>query len=239
LYPRIENNYNGSTMTGYWFIKHLMFDKTEYDATTSGQQTALIFRYAEVLLMLAEAKAELGTITNADLDRTINALRQSAGFNFTKYPNARLTIENIPNDPRLDKIYAEKLDYPVSPLLREIRRERRVELVMEGLRYQDLMRWKAGNLFTVPLRGMKFTAEKQALYDGTKNAPPKTAYKATVGVEVRIDDDGFLIVHPFDPNVTNGVLPWNDRRYYWPITYDELMANKNLTQTPGWEDIQR
>jgi hypothetical protein len=242
LYPTVgygDHSGRSTTVTGYQFIKHLMFDKAEYDATTTGQQTAILFRYAEVLLMLAEAKAELGTLTNDDLEHTVNELRRRAGYNFAKYPNAQLTLQNIPADPRLDKIYAEKLDYPVSPILREIRRERRVELAMEGYRYQDMMRWKAGNLFTVPVRGMKFTTEKQALYSGSNTAAPKTAQKAVIGTEVWVDSDGFIIPYPRDPNVVNGVLPWNDRRYYWPITLDELSANKNLTQTPGWEDITR
>jgi hypothetical protein len=241
-YPTLGYNTTSgrsTTATGYQFIKHLMWEFPEYNATTMGQQTALLFRYAEVLLMLAEAKAELGTITNDDLDRTINALRTRAGYDFAKYPNARLTTSNVPADPRLDKIYAEKLDYPVTPLLREIRRERRVELVMEGYRYIDLMRWKAGNLFTVPLRGVKFTPEKQTLYNGSNTTVPVRAQEAKIGTEVFVDEDGFIIVYPRDPNVVNGVLPWDNRRYYWPITFDELMANPNLAQSPGWEDITR
>ncbi|GAB6009937.1 RagB/SusD family nutrient uptake outer membrane protein [Dysgonomonas reticulitermitis] len=242
VYPAIAYNYTtapGTTVTGYGFIKHWMCDKEEYDATTNGRQTAIVFRYGEVLLMLAEAKAVLGTLTDADLDRTINKLRERAGFDFTKYPNSKLTMSNVPADPRLDKIYAEKLDYPVSPILREIRRERRVEMVMEGLRYEDLMRWKAGKLLTVPLRGMRFTTEKQALYDGTKTKPPVTAMKAIIGTDVWIDSEGFLIAYPRDTRVINGVLPWNDKRYYWPLPLDQLTLNKNLTQNDGWQDITR
>ena len=100
-----------------------------------------MFRHGELLLIYAEAKAELGEITNDDLDITVNALRERAGFNFTKYPNAKLTLTNIPADPRLDAIYTKYLDYSVTPIIREIRRERRVETMMEGMRYEDLMRW--------------------------------------------------------------------------------------------------
>lgn len=252
-YPAIGYNYHtpiGSTVTGYMFCKHWMCDRTEFDATTNGQQTGVMFRLGEVLLMLAEAKAELGEIDNAILDKTINALRLRAGFDFEAHPNSRLTMQNIPADPRLDKIYAEKLDYSVPPIIREIRRERRVEMAMEGLRYEDLMRWKAGKLFTVPLRGMKFTEEKQKMYDGTHATLPKempapgttpawTAKKATVGTEVFLDEEGFIIPYPRDPNIRDGILPWNDKRYYWPIPYDQLTLNKNLTQSPGWDDIDR
>ena len=245
-YPAIAYNYrtaNGSTVTGYLFSKHWVEDFDEYNAVTKGTQTGVMFRYGEVLLMLAEAKAELGTFNQEDADRTINKLRERAGFDFATYPGSKFSISNLPDDPRLDKIYAEKLDYPVSPLIREIRRERRVEMVLEGLRYEDLMRWKAGKLLTVPLRGMKFTAEKQAMYDGTHeavtNPPTWTAKKATIGKEVWIDGDGFLIAYPRDPRITDGTLPWSDKRYFWPIPFDQLTLNKNLTQSPGWEDIKR
>jgi hypothetical protein len=246
IYPRIGYNDGTSTVTGYLFVKHWMADIDEYNATTRGLQTALVFRYAEALLMLAEAKAELGTLNDNDLDRTINKLRERAGFDFSKYPGSRLTLGNIPADPRLDRIYAEKLDYALSPILREIRRERRVEMALEGLRYEDLMRWKAGKLLTVPLRGMKFTAEKQKLYDGSNekpstpiNANSVTAVKAVINTDVFTDSEGFIIGYPRDARVNQGVLPWSDKRYYWPIAKDQLELNKNLTQTPGWEDIQR
>ena len=49
--------------------------------------------------MYAEAKCELGTISQNDIDITINALRQRAGFDFDKYPTARLDMGNIPGRP--------------------------------------------------------------------------------------------------------------------------------------------
>lgn len=144
-----------------------MPDYAEWEANPKGVQTAHMFRYGELLLIYAEARAELGEITNDDLEITVNALRERAGFDFAKYPNAKLTLTNIPADPRLDAIYAKYLDYSVTPIIREIRRERRVETMMEGMRYEDLMRWKAGKLFTVPVRGMKMTQEKIELYSKT------------------------------------------------------------------------
>ena len=238
-------NFN-STVTGYRFIKHWMPDKAMWEANDKGVQTAHMFRYAELLLIYAEARAELGEITNEDLDMTINKLRERAGFDFVKYPNARLSLSNIPNDPRLDAIYAEKLDYSVSPIIREVRRERRVETMMEGMRYEDLMRWKAGKLFTVPVRGMKMTAEKIALYDNRiDKVNPKTGIKETavpkiqIGNDVIIDADGFIIPYPTSTTVINGVLPWNDKRYYYPIPLNEMLLNPQLTQNPGWKDINR
>lgn len=254
IYPAITQATGGgsptkmynSTVTGYRFIKHFLPDKTTWDLNPKGKQTAHIFRYGELLLIYAEARAELGTITNDDLDLTINALRERAGFDFVKYPKAKLSLENIPNDPRLDAIYTEKLDYSVSPIVREVRRERRVEMMMEGKRYEDLMRWKAGKLFTVRLRGMKMSAVKEALYDGRiDKVNPVTGIKETAApkyqknINTFVDAEGFIIPWAQSPRVPDGVLPWDDRRYYFPIPLKELQLNPNLTQNPGWKDINR
>jgi hypothetical protein len=88
---------------------------------------APIFWLAEVYLNYAEAAAELGTITQADVDNTVNKLRARGGV-------ASLNITNIPSDP--------KKDASVSALLWEIRRERRIELALDGFRTWDLRRWK-------------------------------------------------------------------------------------------------
>jgi hypothetical protein len=229
----------GPCITGYMFIKHWTNSVQDNGTTTMSRQTAVIFRYAEALLMYAEAKAELGTIDDNDLEKTVNTLRRRAGFNFTTYPNSRLTLSNIPDDPRLDQIYADKLDYSITPIIREVRRERRVEMAQEGLRREDLVRWKAGKLMEVPLRGMKFTSEKQTLYSGKYtdtviNNIHIIVRQAKLGNDVFVDSEGFIIGYPKAPNVTNGTLVWNDKYYYWPIPLDQLELNKKLTQSKGW-----
>lgn len=231
LYPGCQ--YAGNVPTGYRIIKHWMGDATQHEST--GSQIGVEFRYAEVLLNYVEALYELGAgnVTNAVLDITINDLRQRAGFDFATYPNAKLTLGNIPDDPRLDAVYREKLDYSVSPLLREIRRERRVELAIEDLRYQDLMRWKGGKLMTVPLRGINFKSV-EALYDGTHTSKPEIAAKIIIGKDVYVDSEGFIICYPLDDNMKNGIRPWGDHQYYWPIPSNEFVINKNLTPNPGW-----
>ena len=237
-YPNLTYNASGGALTGYRIIKHWMGDKVEEDRTTKGIQAAIEFRYAELLLMYAEAKYELnGTLSQSDVDLTINAIRERAGFDFSKYPTAKLTVGQEPADPRLDKIYADKLDYTVSPLLREIRRERRIELAIENHRYEDLMRWKAGRLLTVPMRGMNFNAV-QDLYNGSHTSYPEVATPVEVGKTVFVDEDGFIICYPKSPyaNTIKGTLPWDDYRYYWPIPKEELVMNTNLVQNKGWED---
>ncbi len=91
-----------------------------------------IYRYAEVLLNLAEAKAELGTITLTDLNNTVNLLR------------ARVQMPAMTLTPAADPVLAAQYPGVTSNLILELRRERRVELACEGLRFNDIMRWKAG-----------------------------------------------------------------------------------------------
>lgn len=99
---------------------------------------APLFWLAEVYLNYAEASAELDqlgkyTMTQGDLDLSINKLRERAGV-------APMTLSG----PQAVGFVDPAKDADVTPLIWEIRRERRVELMMDGFRYQDLMRWKKG-----------------------------------------------------------------------------------------------
>ena len=120
----------------------------------------IIYRYAEVLLNYAEAKAELGTITQTDIDKSIKKLRDRVGM-----PN--LDIASITVDPAWDF-------QDLSPIINEIRRERRVELMAESLRGSDLKRWAAMDELIVGKRPKGFVASQI-----TVNPNP-------------VDGDGFL-----------------------------------------------
>jgi starch-binding outer membrane protein, SusD/RagB family len=113
----------GLSRTGLYFRKYAV--PADWVSQQSGLDRVLI-RYAEVLLTLAEAKYELNnSISDADLDATINQLRPRAGL--PKLTNAFVTT-NLLN------------------MRNEIRRERRVELAQEGFRYWDLLRWKTAEI---------------------------------------------------------------------------------------------
>lgn len=108
---------SSSTTTGYYIKKY--WDNTYRAAHMSGLNIILM-RYAEILLMHAEALAEQNQLDATEWNRTIYLLRQRAGFT---NPNA--------------------LDYPGAANLKEIvRRERRCELALEGFRHKDIVRWK-------------------------------------------------------------------------------------------------
>ena len=104
-----------------------------------------IFRLAEVYLNYAEAKAELGTLTQSDLDISLNLLRDRAGVahldmaTANANPDASMTAENGYgfSNPVL-------LASANKGVLLEIRRERIIETPLEGLHYWDIMRWREG-----------------------------------------------------------------------------------------------
>ena len=136
------------TLTGYQMAKFVMPDNNaSADKFDKSYNDIALFRYAEVLLNYAEAKAELGTLTADDWSLTIGALRRRAGITGGD-------LDNLPTvaDPYLMEINPGITD----PVLLEIRRERAVELAQEGLRYDDLMRWKYGDMIAEPYYGVYF-----------------------------------------------------------------------------------
>ena len=184
-------------------IKYATYDMVENQPTQGVQATtdAPIFRLGEVLLNYAEAKAELGTITQEDLDKSINLLRDRAGV-------AHLTVDVGFN--------ADDRDPDVDPLLWEIRRERRVELMLEPFRKWDLIRWAKG----------KYYDSDESFY-GVKIDP---AVVFSSNITVLKTADGHLYAQKPEDRRT----PWDDRKYLQPIPSDQLILNPNLTQNPGW-----
>lgn len=107
-----------------------------------------MIRYAEILLIYAEACAELGELDQTVIDRTVNLIRRRAGV-----PDLSFADANANPDPDLLAKYPN-IQAPDKGASLEIRRERRIELACEGFRYGDVMRWKLGQLFAQPGQGM-------------------------------------------------------------------------------------
>ena len=197
---------NNAAVSGYEFQK---FRVPAIDPATGifTRSTAkIIMRYAEALLIYAEAKAELGTISQSDLDISINVLRKRVGM-----PN--LNMASIVTDPNWPDY-----GYSVSPVLHEIRRERVVELMNEGFRFDDLMRWRAHNLFV----GQR----------------PRGAYYEqllkTASATQKFDSENYL--DPYLVSVGAGGYGFKpERDYLSPIPIDELTINPALKpNNPGW-----
>ena len=186
-------------LTGYHTIKGF-----NPNLETSGYYVeysdGIAYRYAETLLINAEAKAELGILTQADLDKTVNVLRDRVAMK-------HLTVEVGFTDPNWPDY-----GYSLSPVLQEIRRERRVELAGEGFRFDDICRWKAGRLLNnvQTYVGKKLSTGKQAIvYPNYTNED--LSYQAGKS------------------------RTWEDKMYLYPIPTGELQRNPQLLpQNPGW-----
>jgi hypothetical protein len=210
----------------------------------------MVFRYGEVLLNYAEAKAELGTLTQNDLDRSITLLR-----NRVEMPRLDMAAANASVDPVLEAQYPGVSGANKGVLL-EIRRERRVELACEGLRLWDLNRWYAGRLFGERQQGIYIPA--LGAYDVTGDGVNDVVLLDRVGDEAAYSAEErekllFYYLHDENGNenliyLENGtsghLMPTMDniygkefkepQYYYRPIPIGETVLNPNLKQPFGW-----
>jgi hypothetical protein len=227
------------TYTGYMPIKWSL-DDAQFDTRDLNNNAVSIFRFAEVLLNYAEAKAELGTLTDADWAATIGVLRRRAGI------TGGLTAKPTVVDPYLQSVYFPDIS---DPAILEIRRERGIELTMEGFRFYDIVRWKRGELMEMTWNGMYVPALDTPLdlnEDGVldvafyktlpANRPAGVTYinvSPTInGVpnSQRLSQDTFGEV----TWLTNIPREWEEKNYYYPIPEPDRTANPKLVQNPGW-----
>ncbi|MBI6116146.1 RagB/SusD family nutrient uptake outer membrane protein [Salegentibacter maritimus] len=224
----------GATVTGYQITKYA----TEPVYDTNGQSiTDLpLFRFGEVVLNYAEAKAELNTLNQEDLDASLNLLKARVNM-----PNLSLEMANNNPDVFLANQYPN-VNGSNKGVILEIRRERRIELYMEDFRWDDVVRWKAGETLTQAIRGMYFPGAGEydltgdgetnvVLYNGERpdNLVPGVQYYE-IGSDIFLDDNGLIEPHPdFDERSFN-----ESKDYLYPIPRLELQLNPNLEQNPGW-----
>ena len=227
--------------TGYQLIKYLTEEK--YDANKASTNDMPLFRLAEVLLNYAEAKAELGTLKQADLDNTIRPLRVRAGL-----PDLDMEEANANPDPYLSSPetgYANVTGDNKGVIL-EIRRERTLETPMEGLRYWDIMRWKEGKRFEKPIEGLYFPGTGEYDLDGngsvdvciydTEKAPGNSAdvLYLKLGSDIVLSEgtSGNVLAHSTQQRI------WNEERdYLYPIpTDDRVLTQGAISQNPGRND---
>ena len=230
-------NFNGYTFTGYQPIKYTL-DATRYDAGALNTNAIPLFRYAEVLLNYAEAKAELGTLSDQDWSKTVGALRARAGI------TGGLNAKPVKVDTYLQNTYFPNISDPV---LLEIRRERSIELALEGFRFSDIKRWKLGKLMTMRWTGIyvpKLNEPMDLDHDGTMDvvfyigSKPENLPASCTPISVGDDTQQGLT------QGTYGNLTWSDndpriwydddRQYYYPIPAAAIQKNTNLKQNPGW-----
>ena len=228
------------SLTGYQYTKYVM-DDSGYDNARSNDNDVPLMRFAEVLLNYAEAKAELGTITADDWSRTIGALRRRAG----------ITGGDLDKLPTVVDTYLQQTFYPnvSNPVILEVRRDRAIELILEGFRLNDLKRWACGKDWeTAPWDGVYIPAldapidlNGDGVYDVyvTEDANyQKTGQYKSIAMTlnehqkaVKIADDpagGYLLGYDMPRK-------WNDNMYLYPVPEVVIQKNENLKQNPGWK----
>lgn len=228
--------------SGYHQIKGFV-NETEQEAINNVDVPVL--RYAEVLLIYAEASAELGTLDQNILDATVNELRARAGM-----PSMTMDVAS-------ERVQESRYPDVADPLVLEIRRERRIELAMEGHRFDDLMRWGAGELLEKEPEGLYFPGlgkydlngdgvEDIILIDQSESIPS--------GADKEVNAKGVQLIYyrtglqGTDAGVylsegTGGTIQtvrergaFQDPKYYYrPIPQTDVTVNPNLTQVFGWD----
>ena len=246
----------GASTTGYQITKWVT--DASGDGYMGSSNDYILFRAAEVYLNYAEAKAELGTLTQEDLKISIKKIRDRVGM-----PNIDMDAANANPDPYLCALESgyQNVTGPNKGVILEIRRERTIELLLEGFRYYDIIRWKEGKVFEQPYKGMYFPGLTQGsgdnrydvfdMNDGTVGDKEKvdiciyTGKKPSVknirkfyklGDEFVLTDGdkGNIICHDIEKEPRQ----WReDRDYLYPIpTQERLLSNGTLSQNPNWDD---
>ena len=235
--PNLEHS-----VTGYAPIKYFM--KPEDDGNKQSYCDLILFRAAEVYLNYAEAKAELGTLSQTDINLSIKPLRDRVGM-----PNLSMEDANANPDPYLSAAETgyPKVTGPNKGVILEIRRERTIELVGEGFRYDDIIRWAEGKAFEQPLMGMYFPGPGSydldedgvadvTLYTGDAVPSVHAAITYKIGEQILLSDgdSGCIDRHR---NSRPG-FRWDENKdYYYPIPVeDRNLCGGVLTQNPGWPD---
>lgn len=268
--PRLSYNIvdslclNGVTGAVYGISGYMgnRFVNTDLMNTPGGQSStnitdAPIMKLNEVMLNYLEAAAELAqlgkyTLTQTDLDNTINAIRDRADV---KMPHVTLKGDQfevegvVVDDPNRDKGYAEVPgDYAVPSIIWEIRRERRIELVYEGIRFDDIRRWGklhyADMVLNKKLNLGSWLDKEAYIEEFNKTAPAGkelTLEKLEAIYLDRAGNAGYIKPIPSDLNVRT----YADKDYLYPIPTGQISLYKSkseqlgdpsikLEQNPGW-----
>ena len=206
--PKLAGDGNTRSLTGY----HIRLGIDTTFVSGNGETALPIIRYAEGLLAYAEAAAELEMWSDDIANKTLKALRERAGVKYLA--------------PAKDANFTD-FGYTLTPVLQEIRRERRSELALQGFRLDDLMRWKADKLIVGKRGKGAYLGDESILF---KSYSPDNQKR--IRERLTLDDNKWA--DPMAGTLPSGYQFHADRDYLLPIPPSELELNKKLKQNPKW-----
>ena len=206
--PKLAGDGNTRSLTGY----HIRLGIDTTFVSGNGETALPIIRYAEGLLAYAEAAAELEMWSDDIANKTLKALRERAGVKYLA--------------PAKDANFTD-FGYTLTPVLQEIRRERRSELALQGFRLDDLMRWKADKLIVGKRGKGAYVGDESILF---KSYSPDNQKR--IRERLTLDDNKWA--DPMAGTLPSGYQFHADRDYLLPIPPSELQLNKKLKQNPKW-----
>lgn len=206
--PKLAGDGNTRSLTGY----HIRLGIDTTFVSGNGETALPIIRYAEGLLAYAEAAAELEMWSDDIANKTLKALRERAGVKYLA--------------PAKDANFTD-FGYTLTPVLQEIRRERRSELALQGFRLDDLMRWKADKLIVGKRGKGAYVGDESILF---KSYSPDNQKR--IRERLTLDDNKWA--DPMAGTLPSGYQFRADRDYLLPIPPSELELNKKLKQNPKW-----
>lgn len=206
--PKLAGDGNTRSLTGY----HIRLGIDTTFVSGNGETALPIIRYAEGLLAYAEAAAELEMWSDDIANKTLKALRERAGVKYLA--------------PAKDANFTD-FGYTLTPVLQEIRRERRSELALQGCRLDDLMRWKADKLIVGKRGKGAYVGDESILF---KSYSPDNQKR--IRERLTLDDNKWA--DPMAGTLPSGYQFHADRDYLLPIPPSELELNKKLKQNPKW-----
>lgn len=205
--PKLAGDGNTRSLTGY----HIRLGIDTTFVSGNGETALPIIRYAEGLLAYAEAAAELEMWSDDIANKTLKALRERAGVKYLA--------------PAKDANFTD-FGYTLTPVLQEIRRERRSELALQGFRLDDLMRWKADKLIVGKCGKGAYVGDESILF---KSYSPDNQKR--IRERLTLDDNKWA--DPMAGTLPSGYQFHADRDYLLPIPPSELELNKKLRQNPN------
>ena len=235
----VHSSYSTSGFATHKFLNEDIKD-TQEGFSSLNITDSPVLRYGEVLLNYIEAAAELATVggpalPQGDLDKSINVLRARPGI---EMPSVTLSGEYLAVDGT--NIDDPERDPDVSPILWEIRRERRIELMMEGFRNDDLKRWRKFEYLDMV---DNYEINMGAWIDKSDYEPTDPELDNPVEGLTLVDASGNVVsgdqgyIKP--ATAESSIRRFEDERVYLrPIPLDQITLYSDfgvtLEQNPGW-----